>query len=82
MNVIVKIGTIELDVYEQIQMDDRDFDPSLPSQIQHRELMKVRMTDLIINYFVDKLGKQTINLILLHFDMIDRATIKDKHGRR
>jgi hypothetical protein len=82
MNVIVKIGTIELDVFEQIQMDDKEFDPTLPSQIQHRELMKVRMTDLILNYFVDKQGKQTINLILLHFDMIDNASIKDKHGKR
>jgi hypothetical protein len=44
--------------------------------------MKVRMTDLILNYFVDKQGKQTIKIILLHFDMIDRATIKDKKGKR
>ena len=40
------------------------------------------MTDLVVNYFVDKFGKQTINLFLLHFDMIDRATRKDKHGKR
>ncbi len=33
MNVIVRIGTIELDVYEQIQVDDKEFDPALPSQI-------------------------------------------------
>jgi hypothetical protein len=44
--------------------------------------MKVRMTDMILNYFVDKEGKQTINLILHHFDMIDNGTIKDKHGKR
>ena len=31
MNVIVKIGSIELDVFEQIPMDDKEFDPMLPS---------------------------------------------------
>jgi hypothetical protein len=82
MNVIVKIGSIEVDVFEQIQIEDKEFDPMQPSQIQHRELMKIRMTDMIVNYFVDKTGKQTINLILLHFDMIDNATIKDKNGKR
>jgi hypothetical protein len=53
-----------------------------PSQVQHKELMKVRMTDLIVNYFVDKFGKQTINLVLLHFDVIDKATIRSKNGKR
>ena len=40
------------------------------------------MTDLILNYFADKFGKQTINVILLNFDMIDKATIKNKRGKR
>ena len=44
--------------------------------------MKVRMSDLIVNYFVDKYGKQTINIVLLHFDIIDSATITDKYGKR
>ncbi len=31
MNVIVKIGSIEVDVFEQIQIEDKEFDPMQPS---------------------------------------------------
>lgn len=42
--------------------------------------MKIRITDLILNYFLNRQGIMTINLILTHFDIIDRVMIQDKFG--
>ncbi len=57
MNVVVKIGSLRIDLHEQVVLGDPDFDKTLGSDIlQHRELMNLRMTDLILNYFVDRKG--------------------------
>ena len=37
--------------------------------------MKIYISDLILNYFLDKRGIQTISLILVRFDVIDRIKI-------
>jgi hypothetical protein len=44
--------------------------------------MNIRMTDLILNYFLNRQGIMTINLILTHFDIIDRVMIQDKFGHK
>ena len=44
--------------------------------------MKIRMTDLILNYFMDRKGIMTISFVLTHFDIVDKVLIKDKFGRK
>lgn len=40
----------------------------------------IRMSDLIVNYAVDRTSKQNIKLILTHFDVIDKSRVKGPHG--
>ncbi len=50
MNVVVTIGCLELEVQERVQSEDNDFDVLLNNSIQYRDLIKIRMSDLVVNY--------------------------------
>lgn len=80
MNVDVKIGYLEVDIMEKIEPEDYDYDVLRMDHIQHRELMKLKMSDLILDYRVDRRGVQTVTVILTQFDMIDKIKIKGPDG--
>lgn len=66
---------------EKIDPDEIDFDNMFINQVQHRELAKVRMSDLILTYNLNKKGIQTITLVLTHFDVTDKSMIKTLSGK-
>lgn len=38
--------------------------------------MKIKMSDLILNYNMDNRGRQKITLILTHFDIYDNSLVE------
>jgi hypothetical protein len=64
VNVIVSIGVMEIDIWEKILAEDEDFDVLLLENVQHRQILQLNMKDLIINFGMERDGRQNINLIL------------------
>ncbi len=73
MNIIVKIESLEIEIKELVDEDDSIYNKLLvdtnKSNLVHRDLMRILMKDMMLNYNVNNQGRQMITLILRNFDI-------------